>query len=309
VNIRVFATAVLYYTRFAWRDFIGKPIPVFGGLSITDVCNFNCIHCWRSNAGVGHQPFGAVQQAVDELFRRGVRYLYIQGGEPYTYEHEGKTVVDVVEYANALGFFHVGVITNGSFPLVADCDVHWVSLDGLADAHNVVRERFEQVIAHVRAAAARTIYANLTLNRANKHDLRALVTFVADTPEIRGVSVNFHVPYPGVEDLLLTADERREACEIAIELKRQGAPVLNTVTGLRALASGDWRRPLPYAIVSDAREFYVCCRANGVLDVCEHCGYAGCAEISVWRRHTVFEAIASLRSIHGWRTFRTGNRS
>ncbi len=293
-----------YYARFAWRDLAGRPLPVVGGLSVTDVCNLDCRHCWRKNTGAGHQPFDRIVRVLQDFHSSGARYLYLQGGEPYTWREGSRSLVDVVKAARALGFFHVSVCTNGTFPFDAEADTHWVSLDGLAASHDAIRGDFARIVANIRAAVGRNVCANVTLNTINVGDLRALAEFVAELPGVKGLMVNFHIPLPGVEALTLPPAARIQACEEAIALKRRGLPILNTITGLRALARNTWPRPMPYSIVSDCRQTWRCCRASGNPKVCAQCGYAVWAELALWRRPRLSEVASLLWRLHSWRRAR-----
>lgn len=124
----------VYYLRFTARLLRGRPLPVVGGISITDACNLDCVHCWRKNQGAGHVPFEQVMDSLQGLHQMGARYLYIQGGEPFTWRDGDRTLADVVDAARRVGFFHVAVCTNGTFPLDARPDSFSVSLEGDAAA-------------------------------------------------------------------------------------------------------------------------------------------------------------------------------
>lgn len=293
-----------YYAKFAWRDLVGRSLPIVGGLSVTDVCNLDCRHCWRKNTGAGHQPFEAVVRVLEDFHARGVRYLYVQGGEPYTWRDGARDLRHVVRAAREIGFFHAAVCTNGTFPLAAPADTHWVSLDGMQTSHNAIRGGFDRVMANVAAAHGKHVCANLTLNTINVGDLRAVAELVASLRNVKGIMVNFHIPLPGVEALALDAEARARACEEAVELKDRGLPILNSRTGLAALARNRWRRPMPYSMVSDCRDTWRCCRANGRPDVCAQCGYAVWAELALWRRPRLGEIWELLKWLHGWRATR-----
>lgn len=295
---RPFFLSVPYFLQFAFSEMIGRPLPAVGGLSVTDVCNLDCIHCWRKNTGAGHQSFEEILRVLNEFYRRGVRYLYLQGGEPYTYQDDGRTIVHIVAAARQRGFFHISVCTNGSFPMEASCDSHWISLDGLKPAHDLIRGNFGHILENLPTSRSRAVYANVTLNRINVGDLPELAELVGKHPVMRGLMVNFHIPLPGVEHLTLPIENRRAACQTALDLKRRGLPILNTPTGLKALASGNWKRPLSYSLVSDVQQTFRCCRANGNPKICEQCGYALWAEMSRWRRLRMPELFGLAKRFH-----------
>ncbi|MFH1708952.1 MAG: radical SAM protein [Planctomycetota bacterium] len=294
-----------YYIHFGFRTFImRRPIPIVGGLSITDVCNLDCRHCWRKNTGQGPASFPAVQDAIAMLYGRGVRFLYIQGGEPFTWGDGGRTLIDVVDLAKRSGFFHVAVCTNGTYPLNAVPDTYWVSLDGIDATHDRIRgeDAFRRVQANVRASDHPNICGNITINRENAPELERILRFAAGEPHLRGVLINFHIPYPGVEHLRLDPAMRREVADWAITLKRQGLPVINSISGLRSLGRNTWPRPLKLSLVSDCISLYTCCRAHGQDHICRECGYAVWAELSRIFRPNILESCRLLFQLYRFRT-------
>lgn len=287
-----------YFLRVGASLVSGRSIPVVGGISLTDACNLDCAHCWRKNQGRGHAPWEQVQASLRTLFAMGARYLYIQGGEPFTWRDGGRRLEHIVEDAKRVGFFHVAVCTNGTFPLDAEPDSFSVSLEGRPGSHNRIRcGSFEQVAANLEASRHPYIFANVTINRENQRDLTFLADFVAASRRLRGMLVNFHIPYPGVEHLALSMSRRAELARQAIALKRRSYPILNTYAGLRSLERNDWRRPLDLSVVTDCRTFYSCCRARGNDRICRECGYAGWAELAqvfAWNVGSVFEVLRRL---------------
>ncbi len=270
-----------YLGRVAWELLRGRQPPLIAGLSVTDVCNLACAHCWRSNTGQGHASYEQVRRALRQLFGLGARYLYIQGGEPFTWRDGDRRLDDVVSEARRVGFFHVAVCTNGTLPLAARPDSFSISLEGDALAHDRIRcGSFARVLAQIEASPHPNLFANATFNRLNQGALLPLAELVRANPRLRGVLVNFHIPYPGVESLALRQDERAELVRQARALKHLGYPILNTWGGLEALERNDWARPLDLSVVSDCRSIYSCCRARGDERVCRACGYAGWAELS-----------------------------
>ena len=288
----------LYFLRFAGNLARGRQIPVVGGVSVTDACNLDCAHCWSKERGVGHVGFEQVRATLRKLHAMGARYLYIQGGEPFAWRDGKRRIGDVVEEAKRIGFFHVAVCSNGTFPLDAKPDAFSVSLDGRPDSHNSIRNgSFERVMANVNASMHPNIFANVTFNQRNRLDLEHLADFVTSSHRLRGMLVNFHIPYPGVEYLALSMAERADIAIRAMELKRQGCEILNTYSGLRALARNDWRRPLDMSVVTDCHTFYSCCRARGNNRICRECGYAGWAELAqiyAWDIRSVVEVLCRI---------------
>ncbi len=289
-----------YFLRLAGSLARRRPLPVVGGISLTDVCNLACAHCWRKNQGAGHAPLELVLRSLRTLYAMGARYLYIQGGEPFAWQDGSRRLDHVVAEAKGIGFFHVAVCTNGTFPLDADPDSFSVSLDGRPGSHDSIRGgSFERVIANVETSRHPYIFANVTFNRQNRDDLAFLADFAAASRRLRGILVNFHIPYPGVEHLALSMVERARLAEQATELKRRGYPIMNSYGGLRALGRNNWRRPLDLSVVTDCRTFYSCCRARGNDRICRECGYAGWAELAQVFACDLRSILAVLGKLHG----------
>ena len=183
-------------------------------------------------------------------------------------------------------------------------DTYWVSLDGIGSTHDNIRgnQAFNTLQRNIQGTDHPNVCANITINKENASCLEELVRFVAEESHFRGVMVNFHIPYPGVENLLLEDELRLHVAEQAITLKRKGFPLLNTISGLRALGRNTWPRPLRLSLVSDCENEYICCRANGQDSICTHCGYALWAELSRIVRPNLFESLSLLRKVHRLRT-------
>lgn len=294
-----FALRTPYFAALAASILRGRPWPAIGGISVTDVCNLDCRHCWRKNRGQGHVPFTRVREALRRLYGLGARYLYIQGGEAFTWQDGNLRLGDVVRAAREQGFFHVNVCTNGTFPLAAEPDSFSVSLEGRPAAHDRLRSgSFARALENISASRHARIFLNATFNKENAGELEYLARLAREHPSLTGLMVNFHIPYPGVESLTLPQAERRRLCAQALELKRQGLPILNTFSGLAALARNDWKRPIGLSIVTDCHNDFNCCRARGLDSVCRDCGYAMWAEaarVLAWDPEVLW---AALRRLH-----------
>lgn len=288
-----------YYARFALGWASGRPLPAIAGMSVTDVCNLDCGHCWRKNQGKGHVPYRRIVETLAELHATGGRYLYLQGGEPFCWRDGDLRLRDVVRAARRAGFFHVAVCTNGTFPLDAEPDSFSVSLEGLRPAHDRIRcGSFDRVVKNIRASAAPKTFINVTFNRENKDDLEPLARWTASESRLRGLLVNFHIPYPGVESLALSREERSELARRALMLKRSGLPIMNTAAGLRALERNDWRRPIPISVVTDCTETFACCRAKDQPGICDECGYGLWAEAALMLKPHIPSAFEGLLRLH-----------
>ncbi|MHC4460345.1 MAG: radical SAM protein [Planctomycetota bacterium] len=92
----------------------GEPPPSFIVFSPTQKCNLKCIGCYASSAAdtPATVPYPFVDRVVGEVYDSwGGRFITISGGEPFTYNSEGKTLLDIYEKYNDMFFL---VYTNGT---------------------------------------------------------------------------------------------------------------------------------------------------------------------------------------------------
>ena len=263
--------------------FLARRRPLVVGLALTDVCNLRCIHCRVANVGAGHMSMGEIEALLLDLHARGARVLYLEGGEPYLWRDGARTAADVVRRAREVGFLRVHVYTNGTRPLDAGADFHWVSIDGPPSMHRRIRGvPVDDTVEHLRAHAGPAAVIT-TLNTLNLGAIEETLDFVERELPGRRVMFYFHTPYYGFDDLLPSPAQRVAAAERIVALKRAGRAVLNSAAGIRATAAGTFRHPLPYIAVVDTTGEYRCCRAIGTPEVCRHCGYSACAEMELVR--------------------------
>ena len=277
-------SAALQYAWFGLDFFLlRRTRPYILGLVVTDRCNLSCQHCRiASNDGLA-MPMTSIERHLQDFFKRGARFLYLEGGEPYLWRDGALQLKDVVARARAIGYLRVHVYTNGTVPLDAGEDFTWVSLDGLDDMHRKLRGiPVERVLRNVRQH--RRPFAILTtINAQNYREIPEFLAFVAQ--ELPGIGVTFflHTPYYGIDRLFLSPAARLEAVELIHAAKRQRLPVRNSTAALRAMLTGRYPHPVTLWWVVDRNGAYPCCRAVGNAEVCRHCGYSTCVEIMLAR--------------------------
>jgi MoaA/NifB/PqqE/SkfB family radical SAM enzyme len=213
--------------------------------------------------------------------------LIIEGGEPFMWQDREHDLRNVVAEARKL-FFSVGVTTNGTFPIEVEADNVWVSIDGLQETHDRLRGKsFERIMDNLKAAAHPRIYAHITINAVNWQEIPDLVRYLAH--KVKGITVQFHYPYQEVDDsLYLPFDQRRQALDTLIDLKRQGFPLANSYAALRALRDNSWRcQPWMIASVDPSGRLTQGCYVKNRGDIaCDQCGFSAHTEISLayrWR--------------------------
>jgi len=272
------------YARFLWDFAITRRNrPFVLGLVVTDTCNLACKHCRVANVHDASMSYQEVEEHLRKQHARGVRYLYLEGGEPYLWRDGPYRLPDIARLARHIGYYRVHVYTNGTTRLDEALDFTWVSIDGLGETYKSIRGiDLEHVLQHVRGFRGHwaVVY---TVNTLNCRGVREFLQFMqAEFPGVQ-VMFYFHTPYYGIDYLFLSKTQRHEAIATISACKRSGLPVLNSQPGLRAMDSGNYFHPTNLWHVIDSTGEYQCCRAIENPEVCEHCGYSTCAEIALAR--------------------------
>jgi len=283
----------LYYARFGLGLLTGNKRPIAAGVPLTDSCNLACSHCVVRNGTLGHHSFKRICGWIDEMYRAGARVLYLQGGEILLWKEGALRPNDVVTAARKSGFFKIAAITNGTLPIDLDVDTLWVSVDGPEEIHDAVRGQgtFKSLVDNVQACSHPRMYANVTINTVNAPRLDDTIAAIERINRFRGISINFHTPYPGVEPLALPQEQRVAVINRLRALKRTGHRILNSAAGLKLLASQRYKRPINMIRMAEQGRLFDCCWGREHPGVCERCGYGIIAEMS---------AMAALRPSSLW---------
>jgi MoaA/NifB/PqqE/SkfB family radical SAM enzyme len=227
--------------------------------------------------------FDEVKKILQTLYQMGVRVLILEGGEPSLWRDGNYTITDVVAFSKTL-FYSVGMTTNGTAPLTVPTNTVWVSIDGLRETHNRIRDNsFEKVIRHIQSSNHPNIYANITINRINYSEIAELVKFLSDVDRIKGITIQFHYPYEDNDTLALPFKERRMVLDALIRLKREGYPITDSYRCLESLKDNNWHcQDWMLANVEQDGSINLGCYVKGRGDIqCKMCGFAAHTEISL----------------------------
>jgi len=279
-----------YGFYFAGVRLLGWRKPLVGGINITSYCNLKCAHCVYAAQPIPREHLTRAQiEAMMATFRRqGVHVLFLQGGEP-TLWHDGEyRFNDLVRDARKQ-FPRVACVTNAILPIDNPCDLVWISVDGSPEVHDRVRGAgsYNAMAQNVARSANPNLYANITLSKLNVDDLEACVEHIRrEMPRLKAISVNFQIPYPGVEEHSLSYEERARAVERVIALRARGYPILNSPSALRLMLKPGWNTT--HWLISLAHPNGMVVEGCGARHVdpkiCENCGYGVMAEVqAVWR--------------------------
>ncbi|MDR2791380.1 MAG: radical SAM protein [Tannerellaceae bacterium] len=272
---------------FVRARFFGRRTPLQTVLFVSDRCNLSCKHCsvYRHD----HPQVKSYEQIGEELaysYRLGSRFVDFEGGEPTLWHDGAHDLNALIRLAKKIGFFSTTITTNAQQDFSDSiADAVWVSLDGLGDYHDDIRGKgaFERLTRHIAASSHPRLSVNMVINSRNYTSVEETIRFARSNPHIRSISLNFHTPYTGTEDLFLDWAMRSAVIDRIIDLKRSGFPVMNSVSGLRAMRRNTFKRQcwVTNFILASGERLDTC--QGQSAGVCGQCGFAMAGEM-----HAVF---------------------
>ena len=269
-----------YYAGWFLKSKVGKKGPLVNTMIINFNCNLQCKHCSISgNADKLPNPSKiGWEDALREMkqhFEKGARILFFEGGEPTLWKSGEKSLKDLIIAGRKIGYYVIGYTTNGTNLIIEDSDVISVSLDGPKETHDSIRGKgvFDALMANLEKTKHPNIFANMTIMQQNKDELRKTAELVSRSKRIRGLMINFITPPP--YDIALNLDEKKKVVEVALSLRKEGFPILNTDRALKDLLKEDFSKECPYWV--SAFVLPDCSHHNGCpmhdTESCKQCGF------------------------------------
>ncbi|MBN2015348.1 radical SAM protein [Candidatus Dojkabacteria bacterium] len=280
-NTQIIIYSISYFLK---RKIFGQKDPLIGGLVINERCNLNCKQCRVSNRkDIPDLSYMEIRKGLRTLYDRGIRLLYIEGGEPFLWTENKYQLGNIVNLARRMGFLWISIYTNGTFPLDVSADSFFVSLDGLKKTNNELRARgrniFDKIIRNIQKSSHPNIIINFTINQKNECEIETFCEEMETIKQIKGIFFNFHTPYYGYDELFLDTRAKRPIIRRLLLLKNKYKKILNSKTALENILNNKWERPSDICFIYANNNLYKCCRAIGKSDVCKNCGYLMYAEI------------------------------
>lgn len=271
----------LYFLKHNIKSrLFGIKQPLLASFKITYRCTLKCRSCpfWKMEPlSISYRR---AIEIMDDFYKKGVRLLIFEGGEPLVWRDEGFLLEDLVRYARDK-FFRVGITTNGTLPIETSANVVWVSIDGLKATHEQNRgDCFDKILVNINESSHSHILAHITINRLNHQEIPSLIDFLTD--KVKGITVQFYYPFPNADDLWLPEKGRIEVLDRLIKLKKQGYPILNSNSTLEGLKKNTWKCHdwLIANAEPDGRMNIGCYLKDRAAITCEKCGFAAHTEIA-----------------------------
>lgn len=278
--------------------FLKRRKPLQTVLFINNECNLRCKHCCVDKDT--KRIVKSYEQIKDELvfsYNLGSRFVDFEGGEPTLWhDDEGRNINDLIKLSKEIGFFSATVTTNAQNPInFLNADSVWVSLDGLRDGHNSIRgeNAFENAVSNIEKYEKNNLSINMVINRLNQDEVESTIKFAAQNPHIRSISLNFHTPYNSSDDLCV--DNKNEIIDKIIALKKQGYPIMNTVSGLNRMKKNQDGRYcwITNFIMPDGSRWDTCQGKDAGM--CEKCGLCMAGEMENLYRFSFETILAGMK--------------
>ena len=271
---------------FMQRKILGRKLPLLASFKVTYHCNLTCRACpfhLRSADKDAYISWDRAIGALDYLRQLGTRMVIFEGGEPLLWRDGSHRLHDLVLYARQ-HFLRVAVTTNGTLPLDVPAHTLWVSMDGLKEKHDELRNNsFDLICSNIKKTKHPRVFIHFTLNRRNWRDVESLAKWVQEMPALQGMTIQFFYPYnQGENDLSLSLEDRCAVIKKLLELKKSGLPILNSAGRLRAMLDNQWQCHDDILINVDPDGIittgcYV--KSRGEIN-CDACGFTPVAEAS-----------------------------
>ncbi|UQZ88002.1 radical SAM protein [Deltaproteobacteria bacterium Smac51] len=272
---------------FLGAKFLGRQAPLQTVLFINNQCNLACRHCniYRRDSHLT-KSYETIREELAYAHSLGSRFVDFEGGEPMLWRDGTHDLNSLIRLAKSVGFYSATVTTNAQLPFQGcEADSIWVSLDGAAGGHDLIRGEgaFERLVKNIAECGHPRLSVNMVINRLNYGEVRGTIEFAAANPRIKSISLNFHTPFPGTEELFLDWETRRRVIDEIIELKKSGLPIMNSVSGLNLMKGEDYvkRCWVTNFIMPDGSRFPEC--QGKSAGVCDRCGFCMAGEM-----HSVF---------------------
>lgn len=269
---------------FVGAKFFDRKRPLQTVLFVTDACSLSCRHCAIYNhRSPLMKSYGQVEEELRYSYGLGSRFVDFEGGEPMLWHEGERNINDLIELAKRIGFYSCTVTTNAQQSMEGlKADSVWVSMDGVGESHDDIRGAgaFAKMELHIAESKHEEISVNMTINNRNCDRVEEVVEYVKQNAHICQVSFSFHTPYEGTESLMVGWEKRREVTNRLIAMKRKGAPIMNSVSGLKKLRDNDFKKRcwVTNFILHDGTRFTEC--TGKAAGVCDRCGFGMAGEMS-----------------------------
>ena len=283
-----FMSSIIYLPLWFFKaKFLGIKKPLQTVLFISDKCNLKCKHCCvykQENPNI--KSYEDIRKELEYSYQLGSRFVDFEGGEPTIWKDGEHDLNSLIRLSKEIGFYSATMTTNAQRSFTgSEADSIWVSLDGMGKYHDEIRGTgaFDRLVENIATANHPELSVNMVVNSINYSSVEETIEFAKNNPNIKSISVNFHTPYKGTEDLCLDWNIRKEVIDLVIRKKKAGYPIMNSVSGLKLMKHNNFKKQcwVTNFIMSDGTRLNEC--QGKTAEVCDQCGFAMAGEM-----HSIF---------------------
>jgi MoaA/NifB/PqqE/SkfB family radical SAM enzyme len=226
--------------------------------------------------------YDEIRKELEYSYNLGSRFVDLEGGEVMIWRDGDYMINDVIDLAHEVGFFSVTITTNAQLPFSGShADSIWVSLDGYGKYHEEIRGKgtFARLEKNIAESGHKHLSVNMVVNKYNYESVEQTVEYVKNNPHIESISINFYTPFPGVEDLMLTKEQRLKVIDTVIRMKKDGYPIMNSVSGLKLMKHNKFKRHCWVTNFVYADHTHSNC-VGEQLGICDDCGLCMAGEMN-----------------------------
>lgn len=281
---------------------LGRKRPLVNTMMIHYACNLKCKHCSLSDNEqyLPNKKSLSAEEIIAEMHlqrKNGAKILYFEGGEPTLWKDGEYNLGTIIELGREMGYFNIGYTTNGTNRFFTESDVISISLDGPREIHDHIRAEgvFDKLMTNLETLNHPSVFANYVIQKENLHALRETAELVSKHPKIKGIIFNFITPPPYSESL--TLEQKRQAVDEILKMKKEKLPILNSSRGLKLLLIEDFADKCPYFVSSfilPDGSHAKGCPLQGT-DSCHQCGFDAVREYYLINRGNPFTIMEMTR--------------
>ena len=221
-------------------NLLGVKMPLFCGHKLTYNCNLRCKMCPFWKRSKQESSTEQEKQILSQIYRSGACSVAFEGGEPLL----RKDLAEILAFSRSLPL-HTSLITNGTLLESRINEIAqyingalYVSLDGLEKTHDTIRGVngcFGKAVRGITASRAKVpVTINTTIMADNIHEIEDLVKLAKEL-DIK-ISLAVAHEYCNAKASAPASSEIRELAGKLVEMKRNGYPLVNSVSYFKVIA-------------------------------------------------------------------------
>lgn len=251
--------------------------PLVASIIPTNRCNLRCPYCSRWERPGPELGIEQWEDIIDQLGAIGSQRLSVTGGEPLLFKQLDRILDCALSFGMKINLNTNGVLAPAKIDTIERVHSVTVSLDGDRSVHDAIRGVGTYQAAIAAAAVAIELEKELSFYTVlSKNNLDQLEHVVRAAEQMKGKAFfqpGTYFDFDGIKKNPEAPEVRkyREAIDRLIDMKKEGFPLGNSLSGLKYIRQWPGEAPLECF----GSKLFVRIEADGNL---RHCGRDGAGE-------------------------------